>query len=365
MASSAVSKTVALPGTGDQMPTIAYGTWTFLLAKPNEVYEGVKKAIEAGYRHIDCAWVYDNEQEVGQAIADKINDGTVKREDIFVTTKVWDNYHSRERVKLNVEKSLVKLQLTYLDLVLIHWPTSFKATFAAREEQKQVSPINSSPLSQPPTEPPSATEKILPYVCGAEDGDENFPKSEDGKIIYAFHDIVDTWKGMEDSVAAGLARNIGLSNFNSKQIQRVLVAATIKPCILQVEVNPCFTNEKLVQFAKSKNIVVSSHTSLGAPGRPWKSSTDPSAIADPVVVDIAAKKGKSPAQVILRWHLQHGLCLCVKSLTPERIRENIDVFDFELSDEEVARISGLNKNFRIYRQEISMEHPEYPFNEEF
>ncbi|KAK7099584.1 aldo-keto reductase family 1 member A1-like isoform X4 [Littorina saxatilis] len=318
-----VSKTVSLPGTGDQMPVVAYGTWTVWQSKPGEVCNSVKVAIAAGYRHIDCAWVYDNEEEVGQAIADKIADGSIKREDIFVTTKIWDNHHSRERVKLNVQKSLEKLQLSCADLVLVHWPTSFK------------------------------------------DGDDNFPKGPDGKIIYAFHDLLDTWKGMEDCVKAGLARNIGISNFNSKQIQRVLDAATIKPCSLQIEVNPTFSNERLVQFAQTNSMVVSSYAPLGAPGRPWKQSTDPCAIEDPVITGLASKKGKSPAQVILRWHLQRGLCVCVKSLNADRIKQNLDVFDFELSAEEMSQISGLNQNFRLYTQGVTAEHPEYPFKAEF
>ncbi|XP_025086951.1 aldose reductase-like [Pomacea canaliculata] len=324
MSSNAVSKTITLPRTGDRMPAIAYGTWTVWLSKPGEIYSGVKAALDAGYRHIDTAWVYDTEDEIGQAIADKIEEGAIKREDLFITTKIWDNYHSRERVKLNVERSLARLQTTYVDMVLVHWPTSFK------------------------------------------DGDDNFPKDENGKIIYSTHDIVeDIWRGMEDCVDAGLTRNIGLSNFNSQQIQRIVDAARIPPTNLQIEINPNFTNDKLVEFAQSKNIVVSSYAPLGAPGRPWRDSTDPCAIEDPVIINIAKSKGKSPAQVIIRWHLQRGLAVCVKSVNPERIRSNIDVFDFELSEEEMASIKGLNRNFRLYLQDICIEHPEYPFNAPF
>eukprot|EP00745_Piridium_sociabile_P002293 TRINITY_DN114014_c0_g1_i1.p1 TRINITY_DN114014_c0_g1~~TRINITY_DN114014_c0_g1_i1.p1 ORF type:complete len:322 (-),score=75.99 TRINITY_DN114014_c0_g1_i1:67-1032(-) len=318
-----VSQTISLPGTGQKMPVVAYGTWTVWQSKPGEVQSCVKAAIEAGYRHVDCAWVYDNEEEVGQAVREKIEEGSVKREDLFITTKIWDNHHARERVKQNVEKSLKKLQTSYVDLLLVHWPTSFK------------------------------------------DSDDNFSKGPDGKIAFAHHDLLDTWKGMEDCVKSGLAKNIGLSNFNSQQIQRILDKATIKPCNLQVEVNPTFTNEKLIQFAQSKDIVVSSYAPLGAPGRPWKQSTDPCAMDDPVVTGIASKKGKSPAQVILRWHLQRGLCLCVKSLNPDRVRQNLDVFNFELSSEEMGKLSGLNKNFRLYTQGLTKDHPEYPFNAEF
>lgn len=273
------------------MPVVAYGTWTVWQSKAGEVYRGVKTALEAGYGHVDTAWVYDNEHEVGQAVADVIQEGSLTRGDIFITTKIWDTYHSRERVKLNVEKSLAKLKLSYVDLVLMHYPTSFKDT-----------------------------------------DDDNFPKGPDGKIIYSNHDLLDTWKGLEDCVRAGLVRNIGVSNFNSQQIKRVVDAATIKPCNLQVEINPTMSNERLVKFAESQGLTVSSYAPLGAPGRPWKESTDPCAIEDPVVTGIASKKGKTPAQVILRWLLQRGVCVCVKSLNVDRIRQNIDVFNFELSE---------------------------------
>lgn len=318
-----VSKTIPLPGTGDQMPVVAYGTWTVFQEKPGEVRSCVKTALEAGYRHIDCAWVYDNEQEVGKAVSDKIKEGTITRKDIFITTKIWDTYHAKDRVKLNLQKSLERLQMTYVDLLLIHWPTSLK------------------------------------------DGDDNFPKGPDGKIAFAHHDLKDTWKGMEECVNAGLARNIGLANFNSHQIQRILDIATIKPCNLQVEVNPTMANEKLINFARSKNIVVSSYAPLGAPGRPWKQATDPCAIEDPVITGLASKKGKTPAQIILRWHLQRGLCLCVKSLNADRVRQNVDIFNFELTADEMQQINALNQNFRLYTQAMTMKHPEYPFSIEF
>jgi len=305
------------------MPVVALGTFTVWLAKPGEVYSGVKAAVEAGYRHIDCAWVYDNEEEVGQALTELFSEGKVKREDLFITTKIWDTFHGRVRAKLNLEKSLARLKIPSVDLCLFHWPTCFK------------------------------------------DGDESFPKGEDGKIIYGNHDIVDTYKGLEDCVTAGLARNIGISNFNSQQIQRVLNEATIKPSNLQIEVNPCFTNEKLVKFAQSKGLTVSSYASLGSPGRPWQKNTDPCALTDPVVTGIAEAKGRTPAQVILRWHIQRDLAIVVKSVNPDRIRKNLQVFDFELSDSEMAQISGLNKDFRLYVEDVALEHPDYPFHIEF
>ncbi|KAL8593772.1 hypothetical protein ACOMHN_059265 [Nucella lapillus] len=318
-----VSKTVSLPGTGDKMPVVAYGTWTVWQSKPGEIFRCVKAAIDAGYRHIDCAWIYDNEDEVGQAVSEKIQDGTITRKDVFITTKVWDTYHGRDEPKKNVEKSLEKLQTPFVDLLLMHWPMAFKS------------------------------------------GEENFPKGPDGKLLYDDHDLTDTWKGMEDCVKSGLARNIGLSNFNSQQVQRILDCATIPPCNIQIEVNPTMMNDKLIKFVQSKSMVVSAYAPLGAPGRPWRESTDPCSIQDPVVTSLASKKGKPPAQVILRWHLQRGLCLCVKSLNPDRIRQNLDIFNFELTTEEMDQISALNRNIRLYVEPDAKDHPEYPFHLEF
>jgi len=320
-----MSKTVTLPGTGAKMPTVAFGTWTVWQNK-SDVCQSVKDAIAAGYRHIDCAWAYFNEEEVGKAIKAKIADGTITREDIWVTTKVWDTFHGQERPLIGLRDSLSKLGLDYVDLALVHWPFPFKDS-------------NSR--------------------------DEAFPKGPDGKTIFDSHDLMDTWRGMEVCARAGLARNIGISNFNSQQIQRVLDIANIKPANIQIESNPTLTNEKLIAFARSKDLTVSCYAPLGAPGRPWQESTDPCAIKDPVVTGIAAKKGKSPGQVILRWHVQRGLAICVKSLNADRIKQNLDLFGFELTEEEMQQISGLNQNFRNYAEGIATEHPEYPFNIEF
>ncbi|KAL8593771.1 hypothetical protein ACOMHN_059264 [Nucella lapillus] len=287
-------KAIPLPGTGDRFPVVGYGTWTNYQSKPEEMYRCVKAAIDAGYRHFDCAWVYDNEDEVGQAVNEKIEDGTVTRMDIFITTKIWTTYHARNRVKINLEKSLIKLQTPYVDLLLIHWPLSLK------------------------------------------DGDDNFPHTSDGKLIFSKHDLEETWQGMEDCMNLGLTRNIGLANFNSQQVQRILDCATLKPCNLQIEVNPTltneklievnptFSNEKLVKFALSRNIVVTAYAPLGSPERPWQKKEDPNALEDPVIKKIAIAKGKSPAQVMLRWIVQKNMCFCVKSLHLEHIRDDID-----------------------------------------
>jgi len=312
------------------MPRVAIGTLSFDNT-PGQIRQCVKDAIDLGYRHIDTAFVYVHEHEVGQGIRDKLQDGTVTREDLFVTTKVWNTMHGRARAQQSLKESLKTLQLDYVDQLILHWPHSFKDSESGKS------------------------------------GDEvaNFPFGPDDKFILASHDILDTWKGLEDCMSAGLARNIGLSNFNSKQVQRILDNAAIMPCNLLIEVNPTFTNEKMIAWAKSKNLPVTACAPLAAPGSVMKEESAPNPITDPVVVDIAASKGKSPAQIMLKWLLQQGLSFAVSSIKKDHIQENIDLGGFKLTTQEMARISALNKNHRIVAEPGASHHPEYPFHADF
>ncbi|ESO82377.1 hypothetical protein LOTGIDRAFT_207435 [Lottia gigantea] len=308
---------------GDIFPSVGFGTWTVWSAEKGVIHKAVKEAITVGYRHIDCAYVYQNQDEVGQAIKDKIEDGTVKREDLFIVTKVWNTAHRRGAVKEQLQKSLKQLELTYVDLYLVHYPISFK------------------------------------------EGDDIFPKDDDGNLIFEHYDIVDTWKGMEDCVDSDLARNIGISNFNHLQIGRIIDAARIQPCVIQLEVNPTIANTKLVDFCKQKNIVVTAYAPLGNPNRSWKESKDPTILADPVLNEIALSKGKSVAQVVLRFLLQRDLVVIPKSANADRIKENFQLFNFELNEAEMKKIWSLDKNFRVYTKPIAVDHPEYPFHIEY
>ncbi|CAG0891732.1 unnamed protein product [Cyprideis torosa] len=261
------------------LPIVGLGTWK---SAPGKVTEAVKAAIDAGYRHIDCALVYQNEKEIGDAIAAKIADGTVKREDLFVTTKVWNTFHRRDLVEGCLRNSLTDLQLDYVDLTLVHWPMAYK------------------------------------------EGDELFPKNEDGKFLYSDVPMKETWEAMEDLVAKGLTKMIGLSNFNSKQIQEVLDEGKIKPVVNQVESHPWLVQTKLIDFCKAKGIAVEAYSPLGSPDRPWAKKDDPVLLADPVLV-------------------QRGVIVLPKSVTRERIEQNIDVFDFTLSDEDMKTIANMDK----------------------
>ena len=232
-----------------KIPLVGLGTWK---SKPGEVYDAVKFAIlEGGYRHIDCAYAYQNEEEVGRALHEVISSGAVKREDLFITSKVWNTFHSTHLVKPILEKTLSLLKLDYLDLYLIHWPFGYK------------------------------------------EGGELFPQDENGKTVTSDVDYLDTWKGMEECVAAGLTKTIGVSNFNSEQIKRLLSVASVRPVCNQVECHPYLIQKELIKFCWNNKITVVGYSPLGSPDRPWAKPGDPSLMDEPTILEIAKKYGKS------------------------------------------------------------------------
>uniref|UniRef100_A0A182N3U5 NADP-dependent oxidoreductase domain-containing protein n=1 Tax=Anopheles dirus TaxID=7168 RepID=A0A182N3U5_9DIPT len=306
---------------GTPVPALGLGTWN---SPPGQVTQAVKDAIEVGYRHIDCAHVYENEHEVGAGIAAKVGPGNVKREDLFVTSKLWNTYHLPDLVRGALQVTLRNLNLKYLDLYLIHWPVAYR------------------------------------------EGDVLFPLRPDGKRVH-FSDVdyVDTWPAMERLVDAGLVRNIGLSNFNVQQVQRVLNVARIAPATNQIECHPYLQQAALSEYCRGQGVTVTAYSPLGSPARPWVKQDDPVLMDDPVVRKLAKKHSKSAAQILIRYQIQLGHLVIPKSVSKERIASNADVFGFELDAEDLAQLGGLERNGRICPESFSFGHPHHPFEAEF
>ncbi|MGM1031711.1 MAG: aldo/keto reductase [Bacillota bacterium] len=265
---SNIGETITLHN-GVKMPQLGFGV--FKVKNGNETVESVNKAIEVGYRAIDTAAIYENEEGVGQAI----RECGVPREELFITSKVWNTEQGYEKTLQAFDDSLNRLGLEYLDLYLIHWP---------------------------------------------------------GKDKY-----LETWRALEKLYKDGKVKSIGVSNFHVHHLENLLANSEVKPVVNQIELHPLLTQVEIRDYCAKHEIKVESWSPLGRGNL----------LEEPTINHIAKKHGKSSAQVLIRWHLQHDLVVIPKSITPSRIEENAQVFDFSLSLNEMNQIDALNKNERF------------------
>ena len=295
------------------IPSVGLGTWK--IDKPIAT-DIVTNAIELGYRHLDCACDYGNEVQVGQGINQAISSGVVSRDELWITSKLWNTYHASVHVESALKKTLTDLQQDYLDLYLIHFPIATK--FVPFDTRYPPQWFFDPEADRPQMEP------------------ANVP-------------IRETWEAMEELQRSGLVKHIGICNFGCSLIRDLLSYAKIRPAVLQVELHPLLTQEKLLRYCKDQSIHVTAFSPLGAESYYALGMADQkeSTLTNPVIAEIASSYGKTAAQVILRWGLQRGCSIVPKSSRVERLRENLEVFDFELDKESMEKISALNQNRRF------------------
>ncbi|KAM2845948.1 hypothetical protein COP1_028330 [Malus domestica] len=288
---------------GFNMPVVGLGVWRM---EGKEIRDLVLNALNLGYRHFDCAADYKNEPEVGEALAEAFSTGLVRREDIFITTKLWNSDHGH--VVEACKDSLKKLRLDYLDLYLVHFPVATKHTGVG---------MTGSALD------------------------------EDGVLeIDTTISLETTWHAMEDLVSMGLVRSIGISNYDIFLTRDCLAYSQVKPAVNQIETHPYFQRESLVKFCQKQGICVTAHTPLGGAvaNSEWFGSV--SCLDDPVLKNLAEKYKKTAAQVVLRWGIQRNTVVIPKTSKLERLKENFQVFDFELTKEDMDLIAKVNRKHR-------------------
>ena len=288
---------------GDRMPLLGLGTWK---SAPGDVGAAVREAIRLGYRHLDCASVYGNEPEVGEAIQGAIAAGEVRREELWITSKLWCNAHGRDSVEPALRRTLADLGLAWLDLYLIHWPVPIKPGVA-------------------------------------------FPTSGDDLLPPAQVPLGSTWEGMEAALEAGLTRHIGVSNVSSRKLHQLLAHCRIRPEVNQVERHPLLQQPALVADCAAEGVHITAYSPLGSQDRPaaLKGADEPVLLDNPVIGAIAAEQGCSPAQVLIAWQLQGGLSTIPKSVSPARLRENLAAAEITLTPADLARIAALDQQRRL------------------
>jgi alcohol dehydrogenase (NADP+) len=284
------------------IPALGLGTWK---AKKGEVYGAVREAIHLGYRHIDCAPAYENEVEVGAALTEMMGSGSVLREQLWVTSKLWNNAHASADVLPALQKTLADLRLDYLDLYLIHWPVALK-------------------------------QEVF------------FSRSKDDYLSLQQVPIIETWQAMEDCVKQGLVKYIGVCNFSIQKLGELLALASIAPMMNQVELHPYLQQKAMLRYCHEHEVLVTAYSPLGSSDRPrgMKKKDEPVLLGHPLIEKVAVKHGITGAQVLLSWALQRGTAAIPKSTNNGRLKENLAAQEIALDDDDMEEIGKLERGYR-------------------
>lgn len=299
--------------TSKKMPQVGLGLWKI---PKEQCVDTVFNAISAGYRHLDSACDYGNEAAAGQGIARALQEGVCEREELWVTSKLWNTYHAKEHVRPALLKTLQDLGLEFLDSYLIHFPIA---------------------------------QAFVPFETRYPPEWFFDPAAEHPQMQLAPVSLQETWRAMEALVQEGLVKEIGVCNYNSGLLHDLMAYAAIKPSVLQIEAHPYLTQERLIRLARNYGLEVTAFSPLGALSyrELGMAGKNESVLEQPVVRAAAGRSGKSPAQVVLRWNIQRGCSIIPKSTKLERLKENLDIFDFTLNEQEMADIAALNRNRRF------------------
>ena len=295
----------------DAMHCIGLGTWK---AKGNEVKKAVKHALNTGYRHIDTAAIYGNEKEIGEALAEVFAEGKILREDVFITSKLWNNAHKEGQVMPALQQSLDRLQLDYLDLYLIHWPVAFK-------------------------------------------NDVDHPQKPSDYYSLEEVPLIETWRQMETAKETGMARHIGVSNFSDVKLKELIAQAKIKPEMNQVELHPLLQQDELLALCKKEGIHMTAYSPLGSGDRSdaMKGKDEANLLEIETIQNIAKKHQASVGQVLIAWHCHRGTAVIPKSTSKEHIEENFKAANLNLDETDMKQIAKLDECRRFITGEFFEE----------